>query len=120
MSGDQFIDGEDELDPEVLDARANQELCDKNDEEHEEVEARRHLIGVYSRIFVEGKPLDGDVERLMLDLAHFCRGFETPYSPDERTHVLLAGRNEVFWRIMDHTRLDVDTLMKKYASAITR
>ena len=63
----------------------------------------------YARIF--DSP-DGRV--LLFDLARFCRGYSTPFDPDPRIHALLTGRHEVFWRIMEHTRLDPDVLFKLY------
>lgn len=68
----------------------------------------------YQRIFVLGMGTPDDVELVMLDIARFCRGFESTFGEDERTQSRLDGRREVFLRIMDFTRLDYDELMIKY------
>lgn len=55
-----------------------------------------------------------DMEIVMQDLTVFCRGDTAVFHENERIHCLLTGRQEVYQRIMDHTRLDLDTLVLKY------
>jgi hypothetical protein len=52
----------------------------------------------------------------MEDLSRFCRGKETAFDIEERVHVLLTGRQEVWFRIMDHLRLSYDALVEKYTA----
>lgn len=51
-------------------------------------------------------------QRALADLARFCRALpgQTVYDPDQRTHALLTGRNEVFKRIANHLNLSEDDL----------
>lgn len=44
------------------------------------------------------------------DLAKFCRIGEAPYHPDEVKRNIIIGRQEVFWRITNHLKLQPDEL----------
>ena len=82
-----------------------------------EIEAERHLRErrvAYQRVFVLGMATPDDVQLIMLDLAKFCRGFESTFHEDMAHHNRLDGRREEFLRIMDFTKLDYDELMLKY------
>jgi hypothetical protein len=63
------------------------------------------------------KTFSGPVpERVLADLAKFCRAAETTFHPDPRVHAVLEGRREVWLRIQKYMRLtaaDIDALAKK-------
>lgn len=44
-------------------------------------------------------------EKVMADLAKFCRANESTFHPDPRVHAALEGRREVFLRIRAHMDL---------------
>lgn len=114
MSGE-FIEG-DPFDPSDIDAaeeRAATVVGEKSDEARRALEYRQRA---YRRLFA-GTPQDGDVDAVMRDLATFCRAHQTAFHPDPRTHALLEGRREVFYRIADHVGLSLDTLFTKYHEA---
>jgi hypothetical protein len=55
-------------------------------------------------------------EKVLADLAKFCRANETTFHPDPRVHALIEGRREVWLRIQKYMRLsaaDIDALVKK-------
>lgn len=72
--------------------------------------------GAYARVFEAGTPTDEDRRIVKEDLALFCRHMETAYSDSERVHCLITGRQEVYLRIHDFTRLSVDALVLKYVT----
>lgn len=53
-------------------------------------------------------------ERVLADLASFCRAEQSCFHADPRVHAVLEGRREVYLRIMDHLKLDVDELLRRY------
>lgn len=67
----------------------------------------------YARVF-KGAAMPGDAEIVMSDLMRFCRGDQSAYHDNERVHVLLTGRQEVYLRIKDHTTLPLEQLVAKY------
>jgi len=64
----------------------------------------------YQRVFHDrdGK-LTTSGERVLADLARFCRANESTFHADPRTHALLEGRREVWLRICGF--LGVDSAM---------
>lgn len=66
------------------------------------------------RRFMLGRASAQDVEIVQLDLAKFCRAFETTHAATERDTALLNGRREVFMRIFDFTQLELAQLYAKY------
>ena len=48
------------------------------------------------------------------DLAKFCHIGKAPYHPDQRKNDILIGRQEVFYRIVQHLRLTPDELYDIY------
>lgn len=71
---------------------------------------RRQLA--YKRMF--GNLVPEDREIIEKDLAWFCMGDRAVFHENERIHCLLTGRQEVFQRIQDHIRLDLESLVDKY------
>lgn len=54
-------------------------------------------------------------ERVLADLAKFCRANEPTFHPDARVHAVLEGRREVWLRIQKYLRLkpaDIDALTR--------
>lgn len=68
----------------------------------------------YARTFSGPVP-----ERVLADLAKFCRAGESTFHPDPRVHAVLEGRREVWLRIQKYLRLtaaDIDRLAKEEAA----
>lgn len=63
--------------------------------------------GSYRRTFPKEK---GDAQRVLKDLASFCRAHETVFRPTERETGILIGRQEVWLRIQQHLKLTDDEL----------
>lgn len=53
-------------------------------------------------------------EKVLEDLARFCRANETTFLPDARASALLEGRREVWLRIQNHLNLSPDELEKLF------
>ena len=53
-------------------------------------------------------------ERVLHDLAKFCRANETTYHSDPRLEGILQGRREVWLRISQHMNLTQDELLSHY------
>jgi len=49
-------------------------------------------------------------ERVLIDLARFCRANESTFVPDPRAEGVLQGRREVWLRISKHLNLTEDQL----------
>lgn len=49
-------------------------------------------------------------QRVLIDLARFCRANETCFDADPRIHAVAEGRREVWLRIQDHLRLTPEQL----------
>jgi hypothetical protein len=49
-------------------------------------------------------------ERVLIDLALFCRANESTFVPDPRAEGILQGRREVWLRISKHLNLSEDEL----------
>lgn len=75
----------------------------------------RNRKRAYSAVF-SGKGEEGDIEFVMLDLAHFCRAYSTTFSESHARMSNAEGRREVYLRILDHVSLDHDTLMQRYGT----
>lgn len=53
-------------------------------------------------------------ERVLEDLAGFCRANETTFLPDARASAVLEGRREVWLRIQKHMNLSPDQLVQYF------
>lgn len=73
----------------------------------------RRVQNVYRSVFVTGEASASDVDFVLRDLAWFVRADEH-YFPDTRLQDVMIGRKQVLQRIMEYTRLDHDTLVKRY------
>ncbi len=61
--------------------------------------------------FTFGKPQDNEA---LKDLARFCRIGAAPFHPEQRKTDILIGRQEVFYRIIGHLKLEPDELFEIY------
>jgi hypothetical protein len=61
-----------------------------------------------------GKP---DANRVLVDLARFCRANASTFHPDPRVAAALDGRREVWLRIQNHLRLTPEQLLNIYSRA---
>ena len=59
-------------------------------------------------------------QRVLQDLAKFCRAETTTFDPDPRIHAVLEGRREVWLRIQQHLRLTPEQLYVIYGGATLR
>ena len=57
-------------------------------------------------------------EKLLDDLAKFCRANESTFHQDARVHAVLEGRREVWLRIRDHLDMTDEELIRRYAGNI--
>lgn len=53
-------------------------------------------------------------DRVLADLAKFCRGRESTFHEDARLHAVLEGRREVWLRITNHLDLTNEQLARIY------
>jgi len=53
-------------------------------------------------------------EKVLVDLARFCRAHESTFHADPRVQAALEGRREVWLRIQEHLKLDPDKLWDLY------
>lgn len=51
-------------------------------------------------------------EKVLQDLAEFCRANTSTFHADPRLHAVLEGRREVWLRIQEHLQLDSEQLWK--------
>lgn len=54
-------------------------------------------------------------QRVMADLAAFCRANETCFHADPRLHAVAEGRREVWLRIQRHLNLTSEQLVELYS-----
>lgn len=115
------IDDEDLFDPITLQAAENAKYDQQQVADERVVRLIQVRKGAYSRVFTAGATASqADIDLVLVDLAHFCRGYTSEYKTDSRDHALLSGRREVFLRIMEHKVIGFEDLLIKYTSALTR
>jgi len=56
-------------------------------------------------------------EKVLADLARFCRANETTFHTDPRVHAALEGRREVFLRLQAHLNLQDEELFRYFGAA---
>jgi predicted alpha/beta hydrolase len=69
----------------------------------------------YQQVF---DPESRTAQRVLRDLAKFCRAQESAYHADPRMDAVLEGRREVWLRISHFTKLDPDQLWKTYGKGL--
>ena len=115
---DDFIDG-DEFDPEIA-QRAENAAYENRLSKDDAVQAHlRRCKEVYTRVFVEGNATEDDLDFLFRDLAFFAKA-DQHFFPDTRLQDVYIGRKQVVQRIVEYTRLDFDTLVKRYIETQNR
>ena len=57
-------------------------------------------------------------DRVLVDLAKFCRANDTTFHADPRVAAHLDGRREVWLRIQNHLRLNPEQLLSIYAQGL--
>ncbi len=67
----------------------------------------------YQRVFLQK---DRDTDRVLLDLAKFCRASTSTFHPDARLAAQLDGRREVWLRIIQHLKLTENQLWDLYGN----
>lgn len=55
-------------------------------------------------------------QKVLADLAKFCRAHESTFHSDARVHAVAEGRREVWLRIQQHLQLDDQTLWRVYGA----
>jgi hypothetical protein len=65
----------------------------------------------YQQVF---HPKNNYTQKVIDDLAKFCRANHSTFHADPRVHAVLEGRREVFLRICHHTKLDSNQLWLAY------
>lgn len=53
-------------------------------------------------------------ERVLADLAKFCRAHDSTFNPDPRVEGVLQGRREVWLRIAQHLNMSEEELWKHF------
>lgn len=69
----------------------------------------RSRRGDYQLTFPRNSP---SAQRVLQDLAKFCRANDTVYHEDQRLTDVLIGRQEVFRRIQNHLNLSSEDLYR--------
>jgi hypothetical protein len=107
IAGDEAYNPHDPADVAKQQAAERDALKHADDAEAQEIEARQMA---FRRVF----NIDSaDVRLIMKDLRPFCRADSTTFQTNERYHVLLTGRQEVYLRIMDYVLLPLGELIAK-------
>lgn len=104
----------DQFDPAVIAAAQTQDY-EKTVEQTDELRAyiaRRKRA--YAAVF---KKNDSDVQFVLNDLAAFAKAYQSRFHLNDRIQNVIEGRAEVYYRIVDYTRQDSDTLYLKLTAA---
>lgn len=105
----------DPFDPQVVEAVEEQRQVDlaSLDSDVKSYIARRKRA--YAAVF--GNLEDPDVQFVLRDLSVFCRAYRPTFNQNQKLQDLQEGRREVYYRILDYTRQDHDTLYLKLEAA---
>jgi hypothetical protein len=89
-------------------------MFDEDDVQNEDVESpAKVFLADRQRAYLV--TFNGEFAKAVLaDLEAFCRARQSTFRTDAREHALLEGRREVFLRLEDHLRLNLDELIAKY------
>lgn len=77
----------------------------------ERIKAFLHSRKQAYQITFQGGP---ECDRVLMDLAQFCRAGKSTFHPDPHVAAKLDGRREVWLRIADHLNMSVDDLYRIY------
>jgi hypothetical protein len=127
MSGGDFIEGAhgDPFDPASLERYENERDKPTEEQSNEVVRMIRRRKEAYARVFTAGSREQEDIDIVLADLMYFCRARAPSYNIADGIHAerlahMKDGRREVFHRIQDFARLDLDMLLMMYTDAIKR
>jgi len=81
------------------------------------VEFLRQRSLSYRRVFDKDSQ---DAQRVLADLAKFCRAHESTFHADPRLHAVMEGRREVWLRISQHLNLSTEELYALYGERTKR
>lgn len=83
------------------------------------VEKLRNLLITRQQAYQQTFNLESlAVQKVLLDLAKFCRANASTFHQDPRAHALLEGRREAYLRIMKHINLDTEEFIKQYGKGL--
>lgn len=126
-NGSDFIEGAygDPFDPaslEAYEADANKPTEERDNAVIKMIARRKEA---YVRTFTPGASSQDDIDIVLADLMYFCRARAPSFNPNDGPHAetlakMKDGRREVFHRIQDFSRLDLDTLLLMYTDALKR
>lgn len=71
--------------------------------------------GAYLAVF---DPSGAQTDKVLDDLAKFCRANKSTFHTDARAHALMEGRREVYLRIREHLDLTNEQLFILYGAPI--
>lgn len=119
-----FLDS-DPFDPVMVEGYENavQEANAGADDRARDMLARRRQA--YVNVFTAGKREQVDIDIVLNDLMYFCKAWDNTYNVHDGEHAnvlsrMKEGRREVFYRVKDFMKLDIDTLLLKYTNATTK
>jgi len=118
VSEHEFAGEPDFYDPEVIRAMAERAVEDVEDKDSQTASYLRRRQSAYKRLFNSADPTD--LRIVMEDLMQFSRAMQPTWDVNPKRQDLLEGRRELFLRIVNHTRLDFDTLYLMYTDAATK
>lgn len=109
------------FDPEVIEANEHKAVTTREMHEKDLIGSLERRRKAYASVFSKGHTDQEDIDIVLKDLAWFCRAYTHKFDPREGQHadklaLMKDGRCEVYLRILDHTRLDRDTLFVKYTT----
>lgn len=111
---DDFIDGGDPFDPEDV-AAWEAKGYDEKVAQTEAIAAHiRRAKEAYTRLFSQGDATADDVAFVMQDLAWFCNAYDPMWNADSRVQERNVARRDVYQRIVEYSKLETETLMKRY------
>lgn len=114
---DDFVDSDPDLFDPVVAARVEDAAYDKAKDADAAVAAHlRRSQSAYRAVFVAGNATPGDVDFVMRDLMWFAK-VDQHFFNDTRLQDVYIGRKQVIQRIVEYTRFDHDTLVKRYVEA---
>lgn len=67
----------------------------------------------YAQVFKQPSP---HVDAVMKDLARFCRAHSSTFHKDPRASAILEGRREVWLRIQENLKLNLDDIYRLHAA----
>jgi hypothetical protein len=113
-------DGLDQFDPEVQKAQERVQREVREGAEQGERAEMQSLRLAYIEVFSPGVTSQDAIDKVMNDIAWFGNGFFTTESGTDSRQKHKEGRRQVWLRVMDFAKLDIDTLFRKYNGAINK